>query len=109
MITLSSHVLDLEAGRPGGGMRVMLARRRGDEIEQLFEAQTDADGRVTGWSVDDVADGLRVTFATGPWYAAQGRRCLYPEVAIDFDPPEPGHYHIPLLVNRNGYTTYRGS
>ncbi len=109
MITLSSHVLDLDAGRPAGGMRVTLARRRGTEIQVLFEATTDADGRVTGWSVEDGGDALRVTFATGAWYAENGRRCLYPEVAIDFDPPESGHYHIPLLVNRNGYTTYRGS
>ena len=109
MITISSHVLNLEAGRPAAGMTVTLARRVGVEVETLAQAETDEDGRVTGWSVEDHGDGLRVTFATGGWYADRGERCLYPEVCVDFQPQELGHYHIPLLVNRNGYSTYRGS
>ncbi len=109
MITISSHVLNLESGRPAAGMTVTLSRRMGSEVEILAQDATNEDGRVTGWSLEDHGDALRVTFATGAWYADRGERCLYPEVGVDFQPQEIGHYHIPLLVNRNGYSTYRGS
>jgi 5-hydroxyisourate hydrolase len=35
---------------------------------------------------------------------------LYPYVEIVFTVADPAqHYHIPLLLTANGYTTYRGS
>ena len=35
---------------------------------------------------------------------------LYPWIEIVFAVADPAqHYHIPLLLTANGYTTYRGS
>jgi 5-hydroxyisourate hydrolase len=35
---------------------------------------------------------------------------IYPYVDVAFTVADPGqHYHIPLLLTANGYTTYRGS
>ena len=35
---------------------------------------------------------------------------LYPWVEIAFEVRDAkGHYHVPLLLTANGYTTYRGS
>ena len=38
-----------------------------------------------------------------------GRSTIYPEIAITFDCEIEGHYHLPLLLSDNSYTTYRGS
>ena len=34
---------------------------------------------------------------------------FYPEVVVTFTVGDDGHYHVPLLLNPFGYSTYRGS
>ena len=36
-------------------------------------------------------------------------RSIYPEISITFDCDGEAHYHLPLLLSDNSYTTYRGS
>jgi 5-hydroxyisourate hydrolase len=95
-ISMSTHVLDVERGRPATGVAVELYR--GDE--RVGGGLTDADGRIS-----DLADGLepgvhRIVFAPpSPFF----RRV---ELALSL---EDGHYHVPLLVSSYSCTTYRGS
>lgn len=108
--TLSSHVLDLERGRPAAGLSISLYAA--DSTEPLARAVTDSDGRVSQWpSVTDLSDGIyRLVFATGAWLADQGRQSFYPEVQVHFCVNGDGeHYHVPLLLSAHGYSTYRGS
>jgi 5-hydroxyisourate hydrolase len=52
----------------------------------------------------------RLTFGTGAYFETIHVSGLYPEVQIVFTVRESGgHYHIPLLLAANGYSTYRGS
>ncbi len=52
----------------------------------------------------------RIRFDTAAYYEAQHLAGLYPYVEIAFEVRDSGqHYHIPLLLTANGYTTYRGS
>ena len=106
--TLSSHVLDLGRGRPAAGLTVSLFDASGDA---LARGVTDDDGRVTNWTpAVALTTGLyRLVFATGDWFAARGEDTLYPEVTIAFRIDSGEHYHIPLLLNAYGYSTYRGS
>jgi 5-hydroxyisourate hydrolase len=106
--TLSSHVLDLGRGRPAAGLVVSLFSAAG---EALAQGVTDDDGRVASWTpaVSLTAGVYRLVFATGDWFAARGEDTLYPEVAIAFRIDGAEHYHIPLLLNAYGYSTYRGS
>ncbi len=103
---MSTHVLDSVAGRPAVGMAVRLLA---DE-EVLAEGVTDRDGRCR---LAEGATGLgthRLVFATGPWFAEQGRDTFYPEVVLAFAVQEPGeHHHVPLLLAPFAYSTYRGS
>lgn len=106
-ITLSSHVLDLDAGRPASGMKLRLTNAEGDV---LVEGITDEDGRLPAQTLNLEADvALSLSFETGAWYREQDAICFYPHVHVAFHPVDPGHYHIPLLINRHGYSTYRGS
>jgi len=107
-VTLSTHVLDAATGRPAAAMTVELAVYTGNWV-QLKSGVTDADGRL-GLGALDGAGSYRLTFGTGPWFAARGIEAFYPEVAITFEVTAPDeHYHVPLLLSPFAYSTYRGS
>ncbi len=110
---ISTHILDTALGRPAAGVPVSLARRVEADWTPLNSAVTDADGRCKHLLPLDVSlePGIyRVQFATSVYYAALGVNGLYPYVDIVFEiTAGEQHYHIPLLLTANGYTTYRGS
>ncbi|HEV2591482.1 MAG TPA: hydroxyisourate hydrolase [Gaiellaceae bacterium] len=94
-MTISTHVLDTEQGRPAAGVKIELYR--GEEL--AGEGVTDADGRIR-----DLGEGTPGTYR------------------IVFHPPSPfftrveleielgdGHYHVPLLISSYGCASYRGS
>jgi len=52
----------------------------------------------------------RVHFETNVYFERNRVEGLYPYVQIVFTVSDKEqHYHIPLLLTANGYTTYRGS
>ncbi len=112
---ISTHILDTALGRPAESVPVELARREGAEWVALSDAglKTDADGRARQLlpETTSLTIGLyRVRFETAVYYEAQRVAGLYPYVEIAFEVRDAGgHYHIPLLLTANGYTTYRGS
>lgn len=113
MSGISTHVLDTSLGRPAAGMHVSLEQRDGGMWRGLSMQTTDADGRVKELLPADAvlqASQYRLTFHTQGYYDAMGVRGLYPVVQITVTVTDgAGHYHIPLLLTANGYSTYRGS
>ncbi len=93
--TLSTHVLDTEAGRPASGVRVELFR--GDE--RLAGAETDDDGRIAALAEVEAGAYRLVFHPPSPFF-----RRVELELALD-----DGHYHVPLLLAPYACTTYRGS
>ena len=112
MSGISTHVLDSSRGRPGSGIAVTLEFRSDGAWEARGYATTDVDGRIGSLlSKDEVFERgvYRATFETGAYYRLMGRVSLYPQVVIVFEVANSEeHYHIPLLLNAFGYTTYRG-
>jgi 5-hydroxyisourate hydrolase len=105
-LSVSTHVLDAVAGRPAAGIAVRLFA--GESV--LAEGVTDRDGRCRLTEDATGAGTHRLVFATGPWFAEQGRETFYPEVVLTFAVQEPGeHHHVPLLLSPFAYSTYRGS
>jgi 5-hydroxyisourate hydrolase len=95
-LTISTHVLDTEQGRPAAGVKVELF---GPDGTLAGEGVTDADGRVR-----DLAEGGAGTYR------------------LVFHPPSPffkrvelelllgdGHHHVPLLISSYACASYRGS
>jgi 5-hydroxyisourate hydrolase len=114
MSGISTHILDTSVGRPAAGIEVSLECRAHTGLTwvMLAHAVTDQDGRCRQLlTAEQVARGVhRLRFRTGAYFAARGQATLYPEIAISFEVTEPGAgYHIPLLLNPFGYSTYRGS
>ncbi len=95
-MSLSTHVLDTERGRPAAGVRVELYDATGSLVG---EGTTDADGRIGG--LGDTSPGLyRLVFhPPSPFF-----RKVELEVELD-----AGHHHVPLLISSYACASYRGS
>jgi 5-hydroxyisourate hydrolase len=104
--TLSTHVLDIGAGRPATGVAVVLESSAG---EVLADACTDTDGRVGSLGEELAPGDYRIRFDTGAWFADAGVQAFYPEVTVSFTIGADEHFHVPLLLSPYGYSTYRGS
>jgi len=106
---ITTHVLDTARGRPAAGVRIELERSGGEGWARVGAGMTDSDGRVG--ELASVEPGhYRLTFDTGGYFAAGGQDGFYPEVVVNFRVEEgEDHYHVPLLLNPYGYSTYRGS
>jgi 5-hydroxyisourate hydrolase len=137
MSTISTHVLDTVLGKPAAGISVRLERQHGGGWMEITHAEgkeppwaervedvpgawseiarsvTDADGRCRDsgrdWGGDLPAGVYRLVFDTGAYFHSKQRTSIYPEVAITFICTGDAHYHLPLLLSDNSYTTYRGS
>jgi 5-hydroxyisourate hydrolase len=94
-VSLSTHVLDVERGRPASGVHVELWQ---DDL--VATGETDSDGRIAQLAGGLAPGTYRLLFRPdSPFFKGVGV-----EVAL-----EDGHYHIPLLVSSYSCTTYRGS
>jgi len=114
MAHISTHVLDTAQGRPAQDVPVRLERRDASGNWRLLAAaRTDQDGRCAELLPEKEAltPGLyRLGFETATYFAACKLYGLYPLVEITFHVRDgERHFHIPLLLSPNGYTTYRGS
>jgi 5-hydroxyisourate hydrolase len=93
--SLSTHVLDVEHGRPASGIRVEVWQE-----DLITSGETDADGRIAELATDLGPGVYRLLFhPASPFFKRIGI-----EVAL-----EDGHYHVPLLVSSYSCVTYRGT
>ena len=109
MTGVTTHVLDAVLGKPAAAIAVRLEKREDDSWIVLSESATDANGRCRDLA-ENVSSGIyRLTFFTADYLARHGRTSFYPEISITFHCSGSEHYHLPLLLSDNSYTTYRGS
>jgi 5-hydroxyisourate hydrolase len=109
MSIISTHVLDTVRGRPAAGVALRLEVRKGDQWELVSTGTTDEGGRCRELAQDASQGIYRLTFDTGEYLQREGRSSIYPEISIAFKASGEAHYHLPLLLSDNSYTTYRGS
>ena len=106
---ITTHILDTALGKPAEGVTISLQKVDGTEIAS---GKTNADGRISDLLGDGVAlePGVyKMVFQTGEYYKALDTKTFYPEVTVMFETFDKTHYHVPLLLNPFGYSTYRGS
>jgi 5-hydroxyisourate hydrolase len=114
MKNISTHVLDLVQGRPAKDVQVRLEKQNtSGDWRLVTSAHTNQDGRCPQLlpEGEELSAGVyRLIFDTGSYYAVQKIYALYPSVEVTFQARDgESHFHIPLLLSPNGYTTYRGS
>jgi 5-hydroxyisourate hydrolase len=110
---ITTHILDTAKGQPAQDVPIVIFRREAkEEWKELGAGRTNADGRV----VDLLPEGslepgvYRIYFDTETYFKAQSQTGFYPYVEVVFEIKSTDqHYHVPLLLNPFGYSTYRGS
>jgi 5-hydroxyisourate hydrolase len=105
---LSTHVLDIELGKPAAGVPIALFQ--GDW--QLAQVETNVDGRVLDVAGGAIDPGFyRLVFDVAAYLSATGRAAPFLQrVSIDFHvAADAAHYHVPLLLSQYACTSYRGS
>lgn len=117
MSQLTTHILDTSKGRPAAGVTVILyVQDSADPVtadwRQIAIGTTNQDGRISDLLHSDVVlePGVyKLKFDTKAYFEDQIATVFYPYVEIVFTISDNEHYHVPLLLNPFGYSTYRGS
>ena len=109
---ITTHVLDTSTGIPGKDISIRLQAFRNNVWQTIAQGITNADGRIPDLLPQErnlKPDTYKMVFDTGKYYSEQKTKTFYPKVEIIFSTFDETHYHVPLLVNPFGYSTYRGS
>lgn len=112
MSQVTTHILDTTKGTPASGVTIILYLGENDEWTELSRGKTNDDGRLTDLFAKDflLERGIyKLRFETKDYFDKNSIPTFYPYVEIVFDIQSSEHYHIPLLLNPFGYSTYRGS
>lgn len=107
-MSLSTHVLDVGAGHPAAGIPVVASRFTPEGWAAVASDITDVDGRVSPLVIE------------GEWHAGRwlltfdvsdylGSEAMFPTISVELNALSARKLHVPVLLNRYGYTVYRGS
>ncbi|WP_426492378.1 hydroxyisourate hydrolase [Hymenobacter sp. 102] len=112
MSQITTHILDTTRGRPAAGVSIILSGQHPGNWQELARGTTNADGRIPdllpqGQTLP--AGVYQLRFLVQEYFDALGTASFYPFVEIVFSVTSAEHYHVPLLLNPFGYSTYRGS
>lgn len=109
---ITTHVLDTSTGIPGKDISIRLQSLNDNSWQTIAQGITNGDGRIPDLLPQDrnLKPGTyKMVFDTGSYYAKTNTQTFYPSAEIIFSTFDETHYHVPLLVNPFGYSTYRGS
>lgn len=112
MSQITTHILDTSKGKPASDVTVVLYSGTNDAWTEIGRGKTNGDGRVTDLLPKDSlleTSIYKLRFETKDYFDKQQITTFYPFVEIVFDVEFTEHYHVPLLLNPFGYSTYRGS
>lgn len=111
---LSSHILDINSGRPAAGVTIVLSKMNANKSWEVIDRRTtDSNGRVKDFL--EQKDGktnkgtYKLTFLTAPYFEVRKQESFYPFIDVVFTIKDDNHYHVPITLSPFGYSTYRGS
>ncbi|XP_068459989.1 5-hydroxyisourate hydrolase b [Clinocottus analis] len=111
---LTTHVLNTGDGVPASRMAVSLHRLDSQTMiwSMLSVGTTNKDGRCSGLISREAfcCGTYKLHFETGSYWETLGQTCFYPYVEVVFSITDPQQrFHLPLLMSRFSFSTYRGS
>jgi 5-hydroxyisourate hydrolase len=112
MSQLTTHILDTTRGKPAAGVHVILYRQKKEDWIDIAKGITNQDGRIADLLQKNKSmefGTYKLRFETLSYFTKQSIQSFYPFIEIIFHVTTTEHYHVPLLLNPYGYSTYRGS
>lgn len=104
---ISTHILDTSKGMPAANVTVTLEQKSGPDWKEIGKDQTNTDGRIV-FDCPKVAGDYRLTFFIEDYF--KGEEHFFLNSPIIFRVKNTDRkYHVPLLLNPFGLSTYRGS
>jgi 5-hydroxyisourate hydrolase len=113
---LTTHVLDISAGKPAAGIRIEVRELTAASSTLLVSTATGPDGRCAEPLLAGAAFRVgryAMTFYLAEYFRTRGLALPEPPfiedavIRIGIAHPEQ-HYHVPLLVSPWSYSVYRG-
>lgn len=104
---ISTHILDTTKGHPAKSVPVTLEKLDNGQWKEIGKDSTNADGRIV-FDCEKVAGDYRLTFFIEDYF--KGEEHFFLNTTIPFRIKDTNRkYHVPLLLNPYGHSTYRGS
>lgn len=107
---ISTHILDTSLGSPAEGVNVKLEKLDSNgQFTLLQTLKTNADGRAV-YDIPKDQGTYRLTFEIENYFKKLGQDPFFMDTPITFKITNTNRkYHVPLLLNPFGLSTYRGS
>lgn len=108
---LSTHILDISKGQGASNVLVQLEKLDGKKWVAIDESKTDSNGRIKEFlKMNNSNVGVyKLIFMVKPYFESQKLESFYPFVEVVFEIKDNEHYHVPITLSANGYSTYRGN
>jgi 5-hydroxyisourate hydrolase len=104
---ISTHILDTTKGSPASGVTVLLEQKQNNDWKEIGTDKTNSDGRIV-FNCPKEQGTYRLTFMIEEYYKNEEHFFLNTPIVFQIKNTER-KYHVPLLLNPYGYSTYRGS
>lgn len=107
---ISTHILDTTKGMPATDVSIGLDKLDSNgQWQSLGKGQTNSDGRLV-FDCPKAAGTYRLNFEIANYFKKLKTDFFFLDNSIVFQVENTERkYHVPLLLNPYGYTTYRGS
>lgn len=108
---LSTHILDISKGKGASNVFVKLEKLQNSVWVEIDQKSTDQNGRIKNFLQKNKSNiGIyKLVFLIKPYFELQKTDSFYPFVEVVFEIKDNEHYHVPITLTANGYSTYRGN
>ncbi len=106
---ISTHILDTSLGAPAADVKVKLQIHQNGAWQELNSGNTNADGRYV-FDCETPSGQYQIVFGIEAYQKKTTPKSFFLDATVGFktDASQP-KYHVPLLLNPYGYSTYKGS
>ena len=106
---ISTHVLDTSLGSPAAGITVHLLKQSNSNWQNIATGTTNTDGRIS-FDCEKNPGIYQLTFEIESYLQKKSQDFFFIQAPVIFKIENVTRkYHVPLLLNPFGYSTYRGS
>ena len=106
---ISTHILDTCLGAPASDVEVKLEKYESKVWKSVDFNKTNGDGRIV-FNCESIEGVYRLVFDLDSYFERKKQEHFFLRTPVVFKITDTSRkYHVPLLLNPFGYSTYRGS